>query len=135
MAYIDWSDDLSVGVTQFDEAHKKLIIYVNRLHQGMVSGLGVASMTDILDGLLDYTKTHFKSEEELMTRFSYPAYAQHKKEHENLIMKVVDFHDQLNQGKGVFTLSLMGFLRDWLINHIMGTDLKYRDFFRSNGIS
>jgi len=102
MSYIDWNEDLSVGVSIFDEAHKKLITYVNRLHQGMISGLGVASMTEILDGLLDYTKTHFRHEEQLMTKFAYPHYEAHKKEHDNLILKVIDFHDQLTRGRALF---------------------------------
>ncbi len=134
MAYIEWNEDLSVGVDLFNEDHKRLFEYINRLHQGMVTGLGTSSMTDILNGLVDYTMTHFDNEERMMIQHTYAGYEAHKKEHDTLVARVADFQTQLNSGRGSFSLALMGFLKDWLINHIMGTDLKYKDFFLEKGV-
>ena len=33
------------------------------------------------------------------------------------------------------TMDLMGFLKDWLIKHIKGTDKKYQAFFKSKGVA
>ena len=134
MSFIIWTDDFSVGVAQFDSDHRKLIEYINTLHIGMISGHGLSEMSEILDALVDYTRFHFKREADLMEKFFYPDYESHKSEHELFIEKVNDFISLYKKGKKAFTLELMSFLRDWLTNHIKGTDMKYRDFFLAKGV-
>jgi len=135
MEFVTWLDELSVGVKLFDDDHKKLVGFVNKLHMGMKSGEGIASMTGVLDGLVNYTVEHFKHEEDLFKEHSYPGYEAHKNEHQALVKKVGEFQEQLQQGKSSFTFELMIFLRDWLVNHIKGTDMKYKAFFQEKGIA
>lgn len=135
MGYITWTDDFSVGVKQFDEDHKKLVHFVNKLHTGIVAKEPVGAMMEILDGLIEYTKVHFQHEEVQMVKMNYPEYEVHKAEHDALVAKVIDFKNQLDEGKTSFSIQLMNFLRDWLMNHIQGSDMKYREFFNSNGLS
>lgn len=129
MAFITWDDTLDVGVAAFNEDHRRLVGMVNELHAGIVSGLGISQMTYILDGLVDYTRTHFRREEELMAKLAYPDLKAHRREHYDLMVQVADFQARLREGKASFTIELMSFLRDWLVTHIKGTDMSYRDFF------
>jgi len=135
MPFIGWNDDLSVGVGMFDDDHKKLIDFINKLHVGLLAGEGISAMSFILDGLVDYTRVHFKREEDQMVKHGYPAYAEHKGEHEALVAKVASFQGQYKNGKAAFSLELMSFLRDWLVKHIQGSDMKYRDFFKGRGVN
>lgn len=135
MAFVDWNDNLSVGVAEIDAEHKNLVSYVNRLSQALTVGSAPKTMEEILTGLVSYTQVHFRHEEELMSKFQYPAYAAHKKEHDDLTSQVTDFHARLQSGKTSFSLELLNFLRDWLINHIQKTDMNYRSFFREKGLS
>lgn len=130
-----WEEKFSVGIKQFDEEHRQLISYLNKLHLGLVSGDNVGAMVKVLDGLVTYTQSHFAHEESLMSAHSYPQYEAHKKEHEDLIAKVVDFESRLTAGKASFSLELMSFLKDWLVIHIQGTDKKYSDFFKEKGVA
>jgi len=134
MAFINWTEELSVGVTLFDNDHKELIAIANRLHDSISVGSQHAVLAPILKELVNYTIFHFGHEEGMMLQYAYPAYTQHKKEHDALIEKVQDFNDQVNSGKTSISLSLIGFLKDWLVNHIMVSDKEYRSFFEKKGI-
>ncbi len=133
MPFISWENNFSVGIGRFDEDHQQLVGYINKLHVGMIGGDSASSMGQVLDGLVSYTVEHFNREENLMKKHSYPEYDAHKTEHENLVKKVAEFQSQFKSGKTSFSLSLMSFLRDWLINHIKGSDMKYRSFFLDKG--
>ncbi len=134
MAFITWTDDLSVGVDVFDNDHKELVSIVNRLHDSISVRSQQAILSSLLNDLLKYTIYHFSREEGYMLSHGYPDYESHKIQHEALIKKVEDFADQVSSGKSSISISLMGFLKDWLINHIMKTDREYMEFFAKKGI-
>lgn len=129
MAFFEWQQSMSVGVDRFDEEHKQLVGFLNDLNQALTVRSTQKTMEDILNRLVKYTVIHFNHEEEYMKLYDYPDYATHKKEHLNLTTQVQDFSLRLSQGKSSFSLELMIFLKDWLTNHILGTDMKYRSFF------
>ena len=130
MDYIPWDDAFLVGVEAFDSDHKYLVKLINGLHSGLMAGFDVSEMTYILDDLVRYTEVHFTREEDLMTAHGYPEYEEHRGAHAELMEKVMDFRDQLASGKKVFSLELMAFLKDWLLNHILKADRRYSGFFR-----
>lgn len=130
MDYIKWDDSFLVGVEAFDNDHKYLVKLINNLHSGLMAGFGVSEMTFILDDLVRYTNVHFKREEDLMKKHAYPDYEEHRDAHADLVRKVVDFQAQLKSGKKVFSVELMSFLKDWLLNHILKTDKRYSGFFK-----
>uniref|UniRef100_A0A831UAW2 Bacteriohemerythrin n=1 Tax=Geobacter metallireducens TaxID=28232 RepID=A0A831UAW2_GEOME len=135
MALITWSDTLSVKVKQFDDQHKKLVDMVNQLFDAMKTGKGNQVMGDILKQLIAYTQTHFAAEERLMKQYGYPDFEAHKKEHNALVMQVLDLQKQFQEGKAVLTQNVMTFLRDWLSKHIQGDDKKYGVFFNGKGVA
>lgn len=135
MALITWSDSLSVKVKQFDDQHKKLVDMVNQLFDAMKTGKGNQVMADILKQLIAYTQTHFAAEERLMKQYGYPDFEAHKKEHNALVMQVLDLQKQFQEGKAVLTQNVMTFLRDWLSKHIQGDDKKYGIFFNGKGVA
>ncbi len=134
MDFIEWNDSLSVGVSVFDKEHKQLVALVNKLNQALSAGSARKTMGDILQSLVNYTKIHFKHEEEYMVLYDYPEYSKHKQEHDELTSQVIDFVERFKEGKASFSLELMNFLKDWLTKHIMGSDKKYSDFFIRKGV-
>ena len=92
-------------------------------------------ISKIIDGLVRYTDTHFKQEEQYFDKLGYPGTANHKKEHADFVKKVSDFRDGFEEGKASLTIEVMNFLSDWLRYHIKGTDKKYSQFFNEKGIS
>ncbi|MCC6132451.1 MAG: hemerythrin, partial [Acidobacteria bacterium] len=55
MSLITWSDELSVGVSAFDNQHKRLVALINELHDAMSAGKGSKVLGKILSELADYT--------------------------------------------------------------------------------
>jgi len=135
MALITWSNDLSVSIKKFDEEHKKLITMINDLHMAMGSGNGKDVLGPVLARLVDYTKTHFAAEEELMQKHGYPGYVSHKALHDGLTRQVIDLQNKFGEGKVLITVQVMNFLKDWLSSHIINTDKKYSHYLNSKGVA
>lgn len=135
MPLMTWTDKLSVGVNVIDDDHKKLVNMVNELYDGITAGKGKEALAKILDELVNYTKIHFDREEQLFAKTGYPAAAAHKKEHDDLTKQVLDVQAKYKNGS-VATLSLevMNFLKNWLVNHIQGSDKKYGPHLNAKGI-
>ncbi len=134
MALINWNDSLSVNIKEIDVQHQRLISIVNELHDAMKSGKSKEILGKIFIGLQQYVATHFATEEKYMSQFNYPDYNAHKIEHTKLTQKVVELQKKFENGDPVLTLELMNFLKNWLQQHIIGTDKKYGPFLNSRGI-
>ena len=134
MAFFDWKDEYSVGIAQIDTQHKKLVSLLNDLYGAMKEGKGNEILDQVLKGLVDYTKTHFATEENLMKMHKFPGYEDHKKKHEAMAGHVLGLYEKLKQDKKFNTLEIANYLKDWLKNHILGTDKLYRAFLNDKGV-
>ncbi|SHO49268.1 bacteriohemerythrin [Desulfopila aestuarii] len=129
-----WNNRLVTGLSDIDEQHKKLVQLINALHRAMKSRLGAEESGRILAELTDYTVYHFGFEEKMFAKYSYPATAEHKKAHKNLVDKVMAFQRDFQEGKAGLSVELMDFLCDWLREHIMKTDMSYVSHFKEKGV-
>ena len=135
MAFMEWSDKLSVGIKSIDDQHKKLVSMVNELHDAMSERKGSEVLEGILSRLIDYTKSHFKTEEDLMQKHAYPGFVAHKSAHSQLTEKALDLQLDLKAGKAALSIQVFGFLKAWLVNHIQGEDMKYGPFLVKQGVA
>ncbi|MCX7820979.1 MAG: bacteriohemerythrin [Brevinematales bacterium] len=135
MAYIDWSSELSVGVNLFDEQHKKLVGIINKLYDAMKEGKGRNVLGEIFNELIEYTKFHFKAEEEVFLKYDYPGYSEQQREHSKLTKEVMDLKDKYDKGNIFITVEMLSFLKDWLSHHILEVDKKYGPYLKQKGIS
>ena len=135
MPLMTWNEKLSVGVKLLDDDHKKLVGMVNQLYDGVQSGHGKESLGSILDGLIDYTKTHFAHEEQYFAKTGYHDSTAHKKEHDDFSRQVLEVQKKYKAGvSSVLSLEVMNFLKNWLVTHIQGSDQKYGPYLNSKGI-
>ncbi|HMK44773.1 MAG TPA: bacteriohemerythrin [Dissulfurispiraceae bacterium] len=134
MALIVWGKDFSVGIESIDEQHKQLIALVNGFHEAMLQRQGKPVMEKLLDGLVDYTIRHFAHEERLFSEHGYQDMKEHKKQHDALAKEVSRFSKDLHAGRPVLSVEVMSFLKEWLQEHIQGTDMKYSAFLKSRGV-
>ncbi len=135
MPLFQWSQDMSVNITEIDNQHKKLVDLINLLHDSMKSGKGKDVLGKLLNELTDYTVNHFGTEEKLFQKYGYPEYARHKKDHDDLTKQVIDIKTKLEGGATILTVEVMNFLKDWLNNHILHADKKYTAFLNAKGVN
>ncbi len=135
MPLMTWTEKLSVGVAVLDDDHKKLVNMVNELHDGLRAGKGKDVLGEILAGLVSYTQFHFKREEQLFSSTAYLAAAAHKKEHDDLTKQVLDVQTRFRNDDGsCLSIDVMTFLKNWLVKHIQGSDMKYSPHMNARGI-
>src|SRR3954465_3309336 len=131
----EWSNTYSVGIGSVDGQHQNLFALARELHSAMMAGQGKASLTRILDRLVQYTAVHFAHEERLMRLHDYPDTAAHKAEHDGLTKQVAKFQDDFNAGRVTITIQLLSFLKDWLEKHIKGSDLRYAPHMKDRAVA
>ncbi|HYB19691.1 MAG TPA: bacteriohemerythrin [Thermodesulfobacteriota bacterium] len=131
---IQWNDSLSVNVGEIDRQHQRLVGMINDLNEAMRQGKGKDVLGKIVNGLITYATTHFRTEEGYFDQFAYPAADGHKKEHSDFTKKVSEFKDGFEKGKLGLSIQVLDFLSDWLQNHIKGVDKKYGPFFNEKGL-
>lgn len=124
MPIISWSSAIAINDVDVDTQHKKLFGLINDLHDAMSQGKGKEILGKVLDGLIDYTKTHFSYEQNRMQKENYVGYVAHKAEHDKFTAKVVDLQDQYKTGKYSMTIEVSTFMKDWLVSHIQVNDRK-----------
>lgn len=123
MAYFSWSDRMSVGNRFIDADHRNIIDIVNRLHDAMQERKGGEVLDQVLFDLVVYTKGHFKREEQHMHGIGFSGLEAHKREHDLLLQRVAEFRHDLKQGSETQTIQVAEFLRTWLMEHIMESDM------------
>jgi len=135
MAIIEWSPVYSVKVEKFDDQHKKLVDLINQLHDAMKSGQGNSAIGTVLQSLVAYTVTHFADEAKLLQANGYPDLVKHLGEHDKFVKQVVEFQKKFQDGTAMLTMTVLSFLKEWLVTHIQVEDKKYGIFLNAKGIS
>jgi len=134
MVIIEWKPEYDVKIAIIDRQHKQLTKTINELYESFAGKEDAPLPTNIFKNLCDYVHIHFKTEEDLMVKYQYPDYEEHKKEHKYCADTILEFKKEIEDGKAV-TMDLLLFLIDWLHNHVLEIDIKYAPFFHSKGLS
>lgn len=123
MAYMEWTRDLEFGIPVIDEQHKRIVQFINELDDAIRTN-DAAETKHVMEGLLDYTITHFEFEERLQEKAGYPFLKAHRRIHEIFMKKVADIRERSTKGENVAP-ELLALLKGWLASHIKGEDRDY----------
>ena len=130
MKFIEWNDQLSVGIKKIDDQHKELISVINTLHEAMSVGKGKEYTAKVIEKLFNYVEIHFNTEEELFEEYEYSFKEEHCRHHNDFIDKTLNFKRKLDSDKMFLSVEIMDFLGKWITGHIMSDDKKYSSLFR-----
>ncbi|VBB06669.1 Hypothetical protein LUCI_1905 [Lucifera butyrica] len=136
----DWKEIYGSGVADIDVQHKRLFVLMADLYE-------IASLNDGMDyydqikavfsELKKYTVYHFEYEEKLMQDNHYNPleFKIHKLEHGSFINKMTKIEkEDLDKRQDEILQEAIIFTANWIEQHILGTDRKYKEFLNSCGV-
>lgn len=135
-----WKDSYSVNISDIDNQHKELFTIASKLSNYIKEYDVITDQYDdvkqIFNELTNYTIYHFQFEEDLMVNNGYEDIAIHKAQHDIFINKIksLEFNEDIYINQKRSMLEALSFLLDWVSNHILITDMKYKVFLNEKGI-
>jgi hemerythrin len=81
-----------------------------------------------------YAQGHFKTEESLLEAYDYPGLQEQKQQHRAYRKKTVGLSMDTTLGVDTVPETLLSYLYDWWIHHILDEDMKYKPFFAAKGV-
>lgn len=125
---IEWRDEMNVDNGIIDDDHKFLIQTINAFEVAITKQKTNLIINQGLKLLKHYTIVHFQREEELQLKSQYLYYDAHVKEHKELIKRLDEIIQQYKKDNNYSSKKLLEFLKDWLISHIINSDLRMKPF-------
>ncbi len=126
----EMKDEYLTGINLIDTEHRRLFEIAEETYQLSRQDFipdKYDQINNLLGELKDYTIMHFEHEEEYMEKIGYKRIFTQKIQHEEFRNKLIELMDseklegsQEEQNKMVD--EMLGFLTDWLINHILNND-------------
>jgi hemerythrin-like metal-binding protein len=127
---IIWLNVYDTHIKSIDEQHRKLVDMINDLENARGTENEYKLVGELFFKLVDYTQNHFSQEENLMSSANYPKLKEHQGQHKEFVNKIVDMLKSIKDGNVNINDKLNIFLMKWLINHILGYDKEFANFYR-----
>lgn len=122
----EFTEEYVTGIPLIDAEHKELFRIAGEAYNLLMNEFipdKYDNISAILNELRNYTKKHFKDEEDYMNSIHYKRMFTQKIEHEAFIEKLdsIDM-DDVDENQKAVLLDLLDFLLNWLIHHILEKD-------------
>lgn len=124
MAELVWRESFSVGDPAVDHEHRELIELVNAAARRITAAAPPAEIDAAFGDLLAAVSGHFAHEERQMRRAGYPAYGEHKADHERLIDRLRDLMDEAHDAPEAAAEATVEALADWFEGHFATHDAR-----------
>ena len=152
---IIWRESMTIGHPTIDSQHKYLFCLINAVELAMQVENPAKVTGFYLDQLIEYTRIHFEDEEKIQIAINYPQHYEHKSEHREIIENLKDLkarllpetaNPEMTESAGQVEearLERMGdktladvvdFLRHWILDHVLHTDIQMKPYLRSQKI-
>ena len=133
MSQIEWCDSHSVGFPALDDQHKTLVALTNQLFLAIMRDEGQQELGAVLAELARYTEYHFEYEEKILAEHGFPetSLALHREEHRELTERVYRLLAKYEEDPFALDLDVYSSRRDWMTNHMVGSDSEYAEFLVS----
>ncbi len=129
-----WNNKYSVGISILDEEHKEFIDIINTAVAIKENNGNPEEVREILYEMIKYALKHFATEETYMKKFNFPEFQLHRNEHLDFTDQTVANLNKVITGDYQVAYEILEYLKQWLVNHIHGTDRKYIECFNENGL-
>ncbi len=117
-----------------DDQHGILMDTMNELRLTVVRGAPREVVNEVLDRLIEFTRMHFWSEEQLMEQQEFPGLAEHRADHQRILAQILQSTHRAHHGEKLQMRPLLCFLRESYAEHIEGMDREYGPWMNERGV-
>lgn len=129
---IGWRPEYSVGVEHIDHQHQRLIAMMNEAHSVLNAGKALSHVVyEKLKNIYLEAVQHFQAEEKYFSQLPNDLAERHRSSHEGLIRDLKRAVDDSEMADAERLLALLeGYLKYWLLDHIVYTDSRLKEYLR-----
>jgi len=131
-AFIDWRDELAIGIEPFDREHRDMLDAINHLHSLGGPEHDAVAFSAAVDRLIQVAEDHFTHEERVLRHHRCPNLVTHQREHDELLDDVTALRLIGNDPTEI--AGMLQMLGDWLIDHIVHFDRGYHNCLKGKEI-
>jgi hemerythrin len=133
MQFLEWKDSYNIGVKEIDNQHRGLFDIISKLFTSQLYEPDGKYFFLMMNTFVEYTQVHFSTEERYMQEAEYPKFAEHRHEHELFIAQLVKILKDIEKKEPDIESKTLSFLKDWYLDHILGTDRDLEKPFHAKG--
>ena len=123
---LKWKDEYSIGIDLIDGQHKQIFEIGNSAYELLKNDFSLDKYPEIIqvvEDLRQYTKYHFKWEENYMLQIKYKNYDNQKIEHDEFIKKINSYDlNKIYQNQDKYIEDILFFILNWTLDHILQKD-------------
>jgi hemerythrin len=123
-----WKREYDLGIAEIDDQHKMIMEKFNALSEAISEGSGQPRIAALIVELIDYAQKHFHDEEELFAKTGYPREKEQRIAHRDFGAKAETFYQSYLRNSTINAVEVLGFLQDWIKNHLLTLDMDYKEF-------
>jgi len=124
-----WDKSYKIGQEEMDGEHLILFALLNQLNININDDRAGECVGDVLNALGSYIDYHFAHEEALMRSCGYPGLDAHAAKHQEFVQELSLLREKAKGADALqAALKVRAFVLDWLLGHILETDVDYAGF-------
>jgi hemerythrin-like metal-binding protein len=132
MEFFKWKDQFSVKIPEMDQQHQKFFNLLNKVHlYNETQERDPEFLNELFRDLFAYVLTHFDDEEKLLEQTGFPGLELQKKQHQHFRDQLVKLREQYINSQATIPQSVLTFMRDWFMNHVLEFDKEYGKYFKN----
>ncbi|NTV89047.1 MAG: diguanylate cyclase [Clostridiales bacterium] len=128
--HLEWRIEWESGISSIDRQHMELIEIANALLSMTFTSADKASLSLLLDRLLNCISSHFTDEEKVMHDIGYPSLEQHSLAHRKLSSKALRLKASYNNGEIRPSAFFSFIVDDVILDHMIESDTAYFQYIK-----
>jgi hemerythrin-like metal-binding protein len=129
-----WKDSFNTGIEDIDQQHRMFLDLLNECSEYAYSSNSAGIVPGFVARLKAYSVMHFVFEEKLIRASGYTGLESHEAQHVYFMNQIAELEEAIRRGVTEKAANLAGFMRDWLINHILEEDKKYLPYLAAENL-
>ena len=120
---------LSLEILEIDEQHREIVRILQQTNdlQYVSEKRKLIFVPIIIRKLFYYAQFHFAYEEEFLAKNQYRSIDEQIEQHKTFVADINKFYEEYQSGLSLLTDKIIFFLRDWIVEHILKEDKKYKE--------